>query len=96
MGTVCRSRAPSWATERFNGWRSISRRQIDVDRSIDFITRHEDEPFYLHLWLNDVHDPFHPSDEQFARFADHKANPYLQQFWPCSTRWTARSAGCRR
>ena len=37
---------------------------IYVDHAIDFIERHRDGPCYVHLWLNDVHDPFQPSAEQ--------------------------------
>ena len=37
---------------------------IYVDRALDFIESHRDAPFYVHLWLNDVHDSFQPSDEQ--------------------------------
>jgi arylsulfatase A-like enzyme len=40
-----------------------------VDRSIDFITRNKDRPFYLQLWLDDVHDPHKPNAESLARFA---------------------------
>jgi arylsulfatase A-like enzyme len=40
-----------------------------VDRSIDFITRSKDRPFYLQLWLCDVHDAHKPSAESLARFA---------------------------
>ena len=47
--------------------------EIYVDRSIDFITRHKRDPFYLHLWLNDVHDAHVPSDEQLKKFAKFKA-----------------------
>lgn len=42
--------------------------KIYVDRSIDFIQRQAmaDQPFYLQLWLNDVHDSHIPSNEQLA------------------------------
>ena len=51
-----------------------------VDRSIDFVRRHQDEPFYLHLWLNDVHDPFQPSDDQRAKYEGSSDNPYEVDF----------------
>ena len=52
--------------------------QIQTDRSIDFIKRHQSKPFYLHLFPNDVHDRHDPipgsadkfktiSDDSFAR-----------------------------
>ena len=42
---------------------------IYVDRSIDFIRRHQQEPFYLHFWPGDIHDPFRPTPAQL------EANP---------------------
>ena len=55
--------------------------EIYVDRAIDFIRRNREMPFYVHVWLNDVHDRFFPKPgllEKFARFA---ANPYRQQYF---------------
>jgi len=52
-----------------------------VDRSVDFIRRNQDGPFYLHLWLNDVHDRHVPSDETLAQYAQFSANPYVQAFY---------------
>jgi arylsulfatase A-like enzyme len=31
-----------------------------VDRAVDFMGRHRDQPFFLSLWPNDVHDEFEP------------------------------------
>ncbi|QGJ70829.1 Hypothetical protein PBC10988_25270 [Planctomycetales bacterium 10988] len=52
-----------------------------VNRSIDFIKRNQKNAFYLHLWLNDVHDPFHPTEAQMKKFSDFSHNPYLQQYY---------------
>lgn len=52
-----------------------------VDRTIDFLRRHPDQPCYVQLWLNDVHDPFAPTAEQLARFEKFSANPYVQQYY---------------
>lgn len=38
-----------------------------VDRSIDFMKRHQKGPFYLELWPQDVHLPHTPSEEALAR-----------------------------
>jgi arylsulfatase A-like enzyme len=38
--------------------------RIYVDRAIEFIRENRKGPFYLHLWPNDVHDPFQPSKAQ--------------------------------
>ena len=55
--------------------------EIYVDRAIDFIRRNKDRSFYLHLWLNDVHDRFSPKQELLAKFAKFASNPYRQQYF---------------
>ena len=55
--------------------------EIYVDRSIDFIRRNRDKRFYLHLWLNDVHDRFDPKPGAAAKFRQFEANPYVQQYY---------------
>lgn len=55
--------------------------EIYVDRSIDFIRRNKDNSFYLHLWLNDVHDRFFPKPELMPKFRMFAANPYLQEYY---------------
>ena len=54
--------------------------KIYVDRAIDFIRRKRDEPFYLHVWLNDVHDRFFPKPELLAKFERFSENPYRQRY----------------
>ena len=58
---------------------------IYVDRSLDFLRRHRDQPCYVQLWLNDVHDPFAPTPEQLAKFEKFSANPYFQQYYAVLT-----------
>lgn len=41
-----------------------------VDRAITFIRAHRDQPFYVQLWPDDVHDPYDPKPELLERFAD--------------------------
>ena len=55
--------------------------QIYVDRSIDFMRRNKDKSFYLHVWLNDVHDRFYPQPEAMLKFAHFAANQYVQQYY---------------
>lgn len=52
-----------------------------VNRSMDFIERNLKKPFYLHLWLNDVHDPFRPTQLQLDKFKQFNENRYLQQYY---------------
>lgn len=55
--------------------------EIYVDRAIDFIRRNQEMPFYLHVWLNDVHDRFFPKPELLEKFARFASNPYRQQYF---------------
>ncbi|MFA6172578.1 MAG: sulfatase-like hydrolase/transferase [Kiritimatiellales bacterium] len=51
-----------------------------VDRSVDFIQRHKDQPFYLELWPQDVHTPHTPGREALARTATPGLPPPQQNF----------------
>lgn len=55
--------------------------EIYVDRTIDFIRRHRDGRFYVHLWLNDVHDAHVPKPELLEKYAAFSKNPYVQKFY---------------
>ncbi|MEZ5362746.1 MAG: sulfatase-like hydrolase/transferase [Bryobacterales bacterium] len=68
-------KGPTWHVEKY------MQTPIYVDRSIDFIRRNQDKPFYLHLWLNDVHDRHVPSKEQAAKYERFSANPYQRDFY---------------
>lgn len=41
------------------------------DKTIDFVARHKDRPWFVQLWLNDVHDPWAPdgSDREAVQMA---------------------------
>jgi len=41
--------------------------QVYVDRAVDFITMHQAKPFFVQVWLNDVHTPYHPAPDVLAR-----------------------------
>ena len=55
--------------------------EIYVDRAIDFLRRHRDDPVYMHVWLNDVHDRFSPKPGLLERFERFSSNPYRQQYF---------------
>jgi arylsulfatase A-like enzyme len=57
--------------------------RIYVDRTLDFIRRSRGsrKPYYIHLWLNDVHDPFAPKPELMRKYERASANKYLQQYF---------------
>ncbi len=54
---------------------------ILVDRSIDFIQRHKNKPFYLELWPDDVHDPYQPDTTWRKEFSYYANNHYKQDFY---------------
>ena len=53
---------------------------IYVDRTIDFIKRHKEKPFFINLWPGDVHDPFHAKEEHREMFDYYANNHYQQEF----------------
>ena len=57
--------------------------QIYVDRSIEFAKKSvaAGKPFYLHVWPNEVHDPFAPKAELLAKYERFSANKYKQQYY---------------
>lgn len=56
---------------------------IYVDRAVDFIRRAgvARRPFYIHLWPNEVHDPFEPKPELMRKYERFAANRYVQQYY---------------
>lgn len=56
---------------------------IYVDRTIDFIrsSTAAKKPFYVHLWLNEVHDPFDPKPEMMRKYERFSSNKYVQQYF---------------
>lgn len=52
-----------------------------VDTTIAFIKNHRQKPFYVELWLNDVHDPYEPKPELMKKFKRFAANKYKQQYY---------------
>tara|TARA_B110000305_G_scaffold187761_1_gene209285 strand:+ start:278 stop:1684 length:1407 start_codon:yes stop_codon:yes gene_type:complete len=59
--------------------------RIYADHAIDFLDRVGDEPFYLELFPNDVHDQFLPTAEDAAKFAPITDNPEEQKFFAVLT-----------
>src|SRR5690242_3497549 len=54
---------------------------IFVNRTIDFIKRHQRQPFYIELWTNDVHDPYDPRPESLEKFKRFANNHYKQEYY---------------
>jgi arylsulfatase A-like enzyme len=57
------------------------RMQIQTDRTIDFIRRHRDEPFYVRLFPNDVHDAHVPLPGSAEKFKSVSDDPYVRDFF---------------
>ena len=55
--------------------------EIYVDRAIEFVRRNRERPFYLHVWLNDVHDSFFPKPALLGKYGRFASNPYRQQYF---------------
>jgi arylsulfatase A-like enzyme len=57
--------------------------RIYVDHAIDFIKRSTltHKPFYIHLWPNEVHDPFAPKADLMKKYERFSANKYVQQYY---------------
>lgn len=55
--------------------------ELYIDRSIAFMKRCGDAPFYLHLWTMDVHDPHLPRPDLLDKYKRFAANPYQQKFY---------------
>jgi arylsulfatase A-like enzyme len=41
-----------------------------VDKTLDFLRRHRDQPCYVNLWPDDVHTPWVPSQERLGFYPD--------------------------
>lgn len=54
--------------------------QIQTDRTIDFIKRHQDEPFYVRLFPNDVHDRHDPIPGSADKFKAVSDDPFVRDF----------------
>ena len=54
---------------------------IYVDRAIDFMERHRNEAFYLHVFPNDVHDAHVPDEAWLGKYEKYSTHPYVQKFY---------------
>jgi arylsulfatase A-like enzyme len=39
--------------------------QLYASKTLEFVSKHRDQPWFAQLWLNDVHDPWAPDDNSF-------------------------------
>ncbi|TWU40587.1 sulfatase-like hydrolase/transferase [Novipirellula artificiosorum] len=57
------------------------RMQVQTDRTIDFIQRHQNGPFYVRLFPNDVHDAHVPLPGSADKFKSVSDDPYVRDFF---------------
>ncbi len=57
------------------------RMEIQTDRTIDFIRRHRDGPFYVRLFPNDVHDAHVPRPGSADKFLPVSDDPFVRDFF---------------
>jgi len=57
------------------------RMQIQTDRTIDFIRRHRERPFYVRLFPNDVHDAHVPRPGSADKFKSVSDDPFVRDFF---------------
>lgn len=57
------------------------RSRIYADRTIDFMRRHQDKPFYIRYFPNDVHDAHVPEPGSEKKWESVTSNPYEQLFF---------------
>jgi arylsulfatase A-like enzyme len=57
--------------------------RLYVDRAIAFAKKSSDagRPFYIHLWPNEVHDPFDPPANLMPKYDKYSSNKYVQQYF---------------
>jgi len=48
--------------------------QLYASKTLEFASRHKEKPWFVQLWLNDVHDPWAPDEAQFKEIQGKGAN----------------------
>ena len=59
--------ATNWIWSPFDKVKRYERTAYFVDKTLDFLDRHRDQPCYVDLWPDDVHTPWVPTKEDFAQ-----------------------------
>ncbi|MFR9577697.1 MAG: sulfatase-like hydrolase/transferase, partial [Rikenellaceae bacterium] len=66
--------ATNWIWSKQDSIKRWNRTAYFVDKSIDFIARNQDKPFFLNFWADDVHTPWVPE-----AFADEKPKVFKSE-----------------
>jgi len=54
------------------------RTEYMVDKTLDFLQRHQDQPCFITLWPDDLHTPFRPSAAMIAKYGGDPTNDTLR------------------
>lgn len=74
--------ATEWIWSEKDSIKRWNRTRYFVDKSIEFIKKHKDKPFFLNLWPDDMHTPWVPeclADEKKSRFSEKAFIPVLSE-----------------
>jgi arylsulfatase A-like enzyme len=70
--------ATNWIWSEHDKVKRWDRTGFFVDKTLDFLKRHPDQPCFINLWPDDTHDPFVPGPELAAKYGagkNHQAEP---------------------
>jgi arylsulfatase A-like enzyme len=60
--------ATNWIWSAKDSFKRWDRTAYFVDRTLNFLKRHKDQPCFINLWPDDVHTPWVPSQERFGAY----------------------------
>jgi arylsulfatase A-like enzyme len=60
--------------------------ELFVDQALQFIDqRDQNKPFFMQVWLDDPHNPYHPTDEQLNAYPGMPPEDPLTKYWALVT-----------
>jgi arylsulfatase A-like enzyme len=60
--------ATNWIWSPLDKVKRWDRTAFFVDKTLDFLRRHQDQPCYVNLWPDDTHTPWVPSQERLGQY----------------------------
>jgi N-acetylgalactosamine-6-sulfatase len=60
--------------------------ELYTDQAIDFVDkRNVKKPFFMQIWFNDPHNPYHPTKQQLEAYPEMPVDDKLKQYWSLVT-----------